>query len=144
MNKSLPHSRSENLAINSVVKSQFSYCLPIWMFTPRHLNNTFNSIHKRPFDLQVPFNRLEDSKQKCIHQKNIQSLAIDIHKFQAGLTPRIMSDLVVTRENKYNLRNFQALESLHKRTIKFGIETISYRRPQIWNMIPKKVRIMQH
>ena len=38
-----------------------------------------------------------------------------------------MSDLFVTKENKYNLRNFQTLESLHKRTVKFGTETISYR-----------------
>ena len=31
-----------------------------------------------------------------------------------------MIDLIVTRENKYNLRNFQALESLHKGTVVFG------------------------
>ena len=35
-----------------------------------------------------------------------------------------MSDLFVTRENKYNLRNFQALESSHKRTVKFGTEIL--------------------
>ena len=35
------------LLLNSVVKSQFSYCPLIWMFTPRYLNNALNSIHKR-------------------------------------------------------------------------------------------------
>ena len=30
-----------------------------------------------------------------------------------------MSDLFVTTENNQNLRNFQALESSHKRTVKF-------------------------
>ena len=63
--------------------------------------------------------------------KNVESLAIEIYKFQAGLTPPIMSDLFVTTENIYNLRNFQELEYSLKRTVKSGTETISYRGPQI-------------
>ena len=54
-----------------------------------------------------------------------------------------MSDLFVTRENNYNLRNFQALEYSHKRTAKFGTETISYRGPQIWNLIPERLRALE-
>ena len=42
-----------------------------------------------------------------------------------------MSDLCVTKENIYNLGDFQELESSLKRTVKFGTETISYREPQI-------------
>ena len=67
-------------------------------------------------------------------------LAIKIYEFQAGLTPPIMSDLFVTRENKCNLRNFQALESFHKRTVIFGTETVSYSGRQIWNLIPERLR----
>ena len=54
-----------------------------------------------------------------------------------------MSDLFVTRENKYNLRNFQELEPSLKRTVKFGTETISYRGPQIWNLIPERSRPLE-
>ena len=63
-------------------------------------------------DYELSFDRiLEGNKQK---KRNIfYLLAIEIYKFQAGLTPPIMSDLFVTRENKYNLRNFEALESSH-------------------------------
>ena len=53
-----------------------------------------------------------------------------------------MGDLFVTRKNKYNLRNFQALISSHKRTIKFGTETISYRGSQRWNLIPERLRTL--
>ena len=75
-------------------------------------------------DYELPSDRtLEENKQKSIHQKNTESLAIEIYKFQAGLTPPIMSNLFVTRENKCNLRNFQSLESSHNRTVKFGTET---------------------
>ena len=87
------------------------------MFASRYLNNALNSIHERALcliynDYELSFDRiLEDNKQKSLHQKNIESLAIEIYKFQAALTSPIMSDLFVTRENNYNLRNFQELES---------------------------------
>ena len=47
------------LLLNSVVKSQFSYChCPlIWMFTSRYLNNALNSIHERA--LRLVFNDYE-------------------------------------------------------------------------------------
>ena len=50
-----------------------------------------------------------------------------------------MIDLFVTRENKYNLRNFEALESLHKRTVVFGTETKSYRGSEIWILILERL-----
>ena len=50
-----------------------------------------------------------------------------------------MNDLFVTRENNYNLINFQELESSLKRMVKFETETIFYRRPQIWNLILRRI-----
>ena len=55
------------LLLNSVVKSQFSYCLLIGMITSIYLNNTLNSIHERALrliynDYELPFDRiLEDT-----------------------------------------------------------------------------------
>ena len=135
----------------SVVKFQFSYCPLIWIFTSQYLNNALNSIHERAMynDLfytalqesliynvyELPFGIiLEDNKQKSIHQKNIESLATEIYKFQAGLTPTIMSDLFLARENNYNLRNFQELESSLRRTVKF--ETENYFLQGTSNMEP--------
>ena len=119
----------ELLLLNALVKSQFSYCPLMWMFTSRYLNNVLNSIHKRALrliyiDYELPFHRIQDNKQKKHTSKKI---SIEIYKFQAGVSPPIMSDLFVTWKNNYNLRNFQELESSIKRTVKFGTETISYR-----------------
>ena len=133
------------LLLNSAVKSQFSYCPLMWMFTScRYLNNALNSMHERVLgliynDYEPLFDRiLEDNKQESIYQKNFELLATEIYKLQAGLRPPIMSDLFVTRENNYNLISFEALKSSHKRTVKFETETISYRGPQIWNLIAKR------
>ena len=54
-----------------------------------------------------------------------------------------MSDLFVTRENNYNHRNFQELETSLRRTVKFERETIPYRGPQIWNLIRKRLRRLE-
>ena len=137
------------LLLNSVVKSQFSYCSLIWMFTSRYLSNALNSILERALrliynDYELPFDKLlEDNKQKSIYQKNIESLAIETYEFPAGLAPPIMSDLFVTNENNYNLRNFQELEPLLTRTVNFGTENISYRELQISNLIPERLRALE-
>ena len=63
-------------------------------------------------------------------------------KFQADLTPPIMSDVLVTRKSNYNFRSFQELESSLIRTVKFGTKTISYRGLQIWNLISERLRAL--
>ena len=54
-----------------------------------------------------------------------------------------MSELFATRENNYNFRNFQELESLLRRAVKFGTETISYWGAQIWNLVPERLRTLE-
>ena len=105
-----PTADQKLLLLNSLVKSQFSYCSLIQVFTsPRYLNSALNSIHERVLRLIYNYSKLlfdrilVDNKQKSTHQKNIQSLTIEIYKFQVTLT---MSDLFVTRENNYYLGNF--------------------------------------
>ena len=54
-----------------------------------------------------------------------------------------MGDLFVSGENNYNVRNFQELKTSLRRTVKSGTETISYRGPQIWNLIPERIRALE-
>ena len=44
------------------------------------------------------------------------------------------------RNNNYNLRNFQCLYPTNKRTVKYGTETVTYRGPQIWKLVPEKTK----
>ena len=37
----------KSLVFNSIVKSQFVYCLLVWMFSSRTLNNMINEVHER-------------------------------------------------------------------------------------------------
>ena len=42
--------------------------------------------------------------------------------------------------NKYNLRNFQEFATKRKKAVKMGFETLSYRSPQLWSILPENLR----
>ena len=114
----------KRLLLNSIIKSQFSYCPLIRMFCSRSLNNLISRIHKRALrlihnDHVSTFQSIvKITKEKTIHQNNLECLTKEIYKFLKGLLPRIMNGAFKMRNNNYNLRNFQCLYSTNKRTIK--------------------------
>ena len=145
------------LQLNSVVISQFSYCPLIWMFNSRYLNNALNSIHERVLNLiyndyEFPLNKNKFQVDLTppfmndlfvIRENNEWPICHQGKQWMTYLSPgKTMNDLFVIRENKYNLGNFQAVESLHKWTVKFRKEIISYRGPQLWNLIPERLRTL--
>ena len=86
-------SDQKNLQLNSVIKSQFTYCTLVWMFKSRDLNNTLNNIHERALrliydDQQEQFNsifllnRLRENNLKTISQKNLEFLAVEHTNFR--------------------------------------------------------------
>ena len=93
------------------------------MFCSRFLNNLISRIQERALRLiytdHVSTSQyiLEITKEKTIHQKNLESLVKEIYKFLSGLSPPIMNGAFMIRNNKYNLRNFQCLYSTNKRTV---------------------------
>ena len=44
----------------------------------------------------------------------------------------------VLRENTHNTRNFQAISNENRKTVKYGIETISNRTPFLWSNLPNE------
>ena len=83
----------KRLFLNSVIKSQFSYCPLIWTLCSRFFNTLINRIHERA--LRVIYSNhvsafqdiLEITKEKTIHQ----NIAKEMYKFLNGLSPPIMN-----------------------------------------------------
>ena len=76
----------------------------------------------------------------CNHHGNIQTLLVEIFKIKKVFAPLIMKPILKGRNNAYNVRNFQEFETERKRTVYFGLETISYRSPQLWSLFPEHMR----
>ena len=51
-----------------------------------------------------------------------------------------MNEVFQTNDYLYDLRNPRILASKHKSTIKYGINIIAFRGPQIWQNIPLEIR----
>ena len=69
------------------------------MLHSRTLNNKINRIHERALrtvysDYNSSFNEpLDKDGSFTIHQRNVQSLAIEIYKYLHGLSPAILSEV---------------------------------------------------
>ena len=79
---------------------------------------------------------LENNYDVSNHHRKIQVLLIKIFKIKEGFSPLIMGSVLKGRENTYNVRNFEEIETERKRTVYFGLKTINYRSLQLWSLLP--------
>ena len=80
------------------------------------------------------------TNESTIHQNNLQQLAVQIFKFLHHLSPQIMENLFNVRENRHNIRNFIPFHVSNKKTIMYGIDTVSHISSKIWELIPDKIK----
>ena len=86
----------KNTLFKSFIKGQFNCCLLLWMFCSRSSNNLISKIHERALRSTseingIPFNELLSiNNEVSIHNKNIQTLLIEVYKKLNGLSPTIM------------------------------------------------------
>ena len=138
----------KKLIFNSIIKSQFSYCPLVWMFCSRTSKNMINKLHERSLrtilnDYSSDFNiLLENNNDICNHHRNIQALLIEVFKMKKRLAPPIMESILNKRFNTYNLRGFQEFATERKRTVWYGLETLSYCYPQLWSLLLESLREM--
>ena len=80
-------SDKRKILMKTSIESQFNYCPLIWMFHSRNSNNKITPLNERT--LRIVYSDYTPSFQGLfnkdnffsIHERNIQSLAIEIHKF---------------------------------------------------------------
>ena len=139
--------RKRRTFMKAFIESQFNYCPLIWMDHCRTLNNKINCIHKRALwivysDYNSSFNKLLDKDASfAIHQRSVQSLAIEIYKNLHGLSPAILSrDFKVNETIPYDLRMHNKLYTRNPQTVRYDTETISFLPPKIWSLIPQNIK----
>ena len=134
------------ILMKSFVISQFYYCPITWMYCQRKSNNLINKIHEMTLrinynDYTSDFgNLLSRDDSVTIHQRNIQALAIEIHKTLNNLNPIFMKEIFSLNEHKYSTRR-QCLNSITPATVPYGLESFGFKASQIWNSIPNGIQI---
>ena len=104
------------IVMKTFIESQFNYCPLIWMFHSQTINNKINRLHERAVrivysDFKSSFEGLfMKDNSFSIHDRNIQSLAIEIYKFLNGLSPSFLDNVFHKNiSNSYDLRNCKEL-----------------------------------
>ena len=136
------------IVVKTLIESQFSYCPLIWMFHSRTINNKIKRLHERALrivcsDFQSFFDGvLMKDDSFSIHERNIQSLAIEIYKFLNGLSPSFLNNVFHKNiSNSYDLRNHKELYSRNPKTVRYGTETVSYIAPKIWSKVLETIKM---
>ena len=112
----------KGIIFNAMIKSQFSYCPIIWMFSSRRSENLINKVHERALrlitnDENSSFETLlQNINDITVHQRNLQILMTEVYKIIKGEAPAIMKNLFTFRENIHNIRNFQIIANENKNT----------------------------
>ena len=65
---------------------------------------------------------------------------IEIFKIKSELAPHIVDSMFERRNESYNLRNFEEFFAERKKAVHYGLETLSYRSPQLWSLLPEKIK----
>ena len=83
---------------------------------------------------------LDFDNSVTIHHRNIQKLAIEMFKIKNDLSPMPMKDIFKNNVNTHDLRNNRCWEISKVRTVYYGTETIRFRGPKIWDMVPQHIK----
>ena len=130
-----------------MIRSQFDYCPLVWMFCSRQSNNLINKIHERSLrisykDQKISYhNLLETHNELTIYQRNLQVLVTEIYRIVNNIHPPIMKSLFEFRIKEFNIRSFQVLSTDIRKTVNFGIKTITYRAPSLWVKLPTERKL---
>ena len=63
-----------------------------------------------------------------------------VYELRNDLSPPLIDDMFEVCKTSYNLRHFQKIANSKKDSVKMGLETISYRAPQLWNLVPTEIK----
>ena len=128
--------------MKTFIESHFNYSPLVWMFHSRHINNRINKFHERVLrvvykDHVSTFEELlEKDKSFTIHNRNLQKLALLMFKVKHNLCPKPVQDIFKMNENgKWVIPK---IRTEHK-----GKETLRYRGPITWNLLPPSLKSIE-
>ena len=108
-----------------------------------------NRIHERALriaynDTNLSFDELlRKDGSFTIHERNIQRLATEMFKIKNNMAPKFLNNVFPNSKNIVNLRQKPTFETSNVKSVYNGTETISFRGPQIWAVLPDDIKNAQ-
>ena len=134
------------LLMRTFIQSQFNYCPLVWMFHNRTLNNKINRLHERALRLVYKNDKLcfkellQLDNSVTVHQRNLQRLAIEMYKVKNKTAPLPFQEIFEDQKYSREIRGGRSWEVPKVRTVAYGTESIRYRGPATWELIPEEIK----
>ena len=131
--------------MNAFFRSQFSYCSLVWIFHTRKLQKKINNLHERCLRIVYSDNDstfeelLERDNAISHHDKNLQLLALELFKCKNNLSD-LTKEIFIHDENLKTTRQTSYFRSREIRTVFNGEESLSFLGPNIWEVLPEKLK----
>ena len=132
--------------MKAFIESQFAYCPLIWMFCQRSSNTRINHLHERALRIAYNDNEstfddlLKKDNSVSLHHKNIRLLGVELYKVKNDLSTYLMSEIFNLKNIAYNLRSQAAFKQGPVNTVNYGLKSLRYLAPKIWDIIPLEIR----
>ena len=75
-----------------------------------------------------------------IHHRNIRLLPIELYKVKHNLSNQVISELFNLRNINYEFRSQADFELGPRYTTAYGLQSLKYLAPKIWNIMPSDIR----
>ena len=63
-----------------------------------------------------------------------------MYKILNSLSPEIMKDIFKTKTNYYNTFNALIFSKKNVKTVRYGLQSMSYIGPKIWDLVPQEIK----
>ena len=83
---------------------------------------------------------LEKDNSVTINLRNTKILATETYKFLQGLSPPLMNEIFVERNNNYSLRGNNVLTRRRVNSVRYDTETVSFLAPKTCDILPKDIK----
>ena len=83
---------------------------------------------------------LANSKETTVHIQSVRLLALEIYKSLNNLNPNFMKDYFIEKTLNHDLRVANPLVVPRVRTTNYGIKSLSFQGPKIWNSLPIDIK----
>ena len=149
MKKILPFETRKCLYLAFIIP-HFNYCSETWHFSNKSAIAKLEKVNERA--LRFVFNEKQRPYSELLNKIGLPSLEnqrlakIVCTVFNAinnEHAPKCIKELIVLRNNKYNLRGSDILKRPKASTTTYGLESWRFTAPKLWNSLPDSSRTVQ-
>ena len=115
---------------------------PIYKKDDPNKSKNYRSVSVLPVVSKVFEKIMHDQISQYInsYNKNIRLLGIELYKVRNNLSTHLMSEIFNLRNIDYNLRSQTDFKQGPVNTVNYGLKSLRYLAPKIWDIIPLEIR----